>query len=428
MFNRMKWLLVIVIVLLMAACGSKSGKKGDGNIDTTPVTLKYYNYGMLTDELFEQFFITPVKAKYPHITLEMVNRSALPPAELAVGGNELDIISGWGSLFYQFGDFDLLVDLNPMVKKNNIDLNRFDKENLDGVKIGSELVKPGSFLGLPFGYNYYATFYNKNIFDKFGVDYPKDGMTWEDAIALATRLSRKEGDIIYKGLDPEGIEKVGSSLSLSFIEPIKEVATMDNEGWRRVFELVKRIHDIPNNDFSITSHGGTVNRFVKDQNVAMLAAPEVVQSLGEAPFDWDIAEYPSFPEQMHVSGMIQTMVLSLSKTSKYPEQTMLVLKTAISDEVQMALSKSGIMLSPMKNEQIQKGFAQEHPLLKNKNIEAILKTKPAPLVTHSRLGNGRSILEKYYKQYVAGEVDLNTALRLAQEEAESYIAEEKAKR
>jgi multiple sugar transport system substrate-binding protein len=418
----------MTVVLLAGGCSSASkpaNKQDETKMSTEPVTLKLYNYGALTPEVIDQMFVKPVKQKYPHITLEVVKLSDMPIANIAVSGNEMDIITGWGSLLDQFGNYKLLTDLNPYIQKHKIDLSRFEKSNLEGIRLQSDTIAKGSLMALPFGYNYYATFYNKDIFDKFGVAYPSDGMTWDQAIELGKKLTRMEGGVQYKGLDPEGIEKVGNSLSIPYVDPVTFKAAVNTDGWKKVFELTKRIHDIPGNDFQITSHGNTVKRFVKDKNVAMLAAPEVLNSMADADFDWNVAEYPSFPERPHISGVVQTFVLQIASNSKHPEQSMQVIQLATSDEVQTALSRSGIMLSTLQNEAINKNFGADHPLLKNKHIESILKTKPAPYVVQTRFTKARGILEAKYKDYAAGKKDVNTALREANEEIDAYIATEK---
>ncbi|MDF2717711.1 MAG: hypothetical protein K0R28_4636, partial [Paenibacillus sp.] len=115
----------------------------------------------------------------------------------------------------------------------------------------------------------------------------------------------------------------------------------------------------------------------------------------------------------------------IASNSKHPEQSMQVIQLATSDEVQTALSRSGIMLSTLQNEAINKNFGADHPLLKNKHIESILKTKPAPYVVQTRFTKARGILEAKYKDYAAGKKDVNTALREANEEIDAYIATEK---
>jgi multiple sugar transport system substrate-binding protein len=41
---------------------------------------------------------------------------------------------------------------------------------------------------------------NKDIFNKFGVDYPQDEMAWSQTLDLAKKLTRTEGGIRYIGV------------------------------------------------------------------------------------------------------------------------------------------------------------------------------------------------------------------------------------
>lgn len=49
---------------------------------------------------------------------------------------------------------------------------------------------------LPGQNNIQVLFYNKDLFDRFGVAYPRDGMTWGEMLDLSSRITRKEGDEI----------------------------------------------------------------------------------------------------------------------------------------------------------------------------------------------------------------------------------------
>lgn len=44
-----------------------------------------------------------------------------------------------------------------------------------------------------------AVFYNKDLFDKFGIDYPTDNMTWDEMYELSKNMTRSDGDIQYYG-------------------------------------------------------------------------------------------------------------------------------------------------------------------------------------------------------------------------------------
>ena len=44
--------------------------------------------------------------------------------------------------------------------------------------------------GFPLSLQINVLFYNKNIFDGFGVSYPQDAMTWDEFIETAKRVTR----------------------------------------------------------------------------------------------------------------------------------------------------------------------------------------------------------------------------------------------
>jgi len=411
----------LTLAALLASCSSPGGAPKQPIAEAPPVTLKIYMWdAIFQEDVFQKLIAEPVKKKYPNITLQQVVRgpNTQPESIVTSDDNAVDIIMAWNDVLFQFQDLKLLGDMTPEVKKAGLDLGRFDAQVLDGMRDGD---KKEILYGLPFAQDFYALFYNKDLFDKFGVAYPKDGMTWEDAIELAKKLTREDGGVQYKGLDPEGPEKLGNSLSLPFVDPKTQKAALDTAGWRNVFDTLKQIYGIPGNQNTISNHAGTVNRFAKDKNVAMYASHGVVSALAQSDVNWDIAQYPSFKERLNVYGMVKAYALCITTTSKHREQAMQTLQVMTSDEVQLAYTKSTAMLSGLNNPEMNKQFGADLPLLKGKHIEGIFKSKPAPFVAQSPFsGKARAALEAKFKDVAAGK-DINTALREAQEEATKQI-------
>jgi ABC-type glycerol-3-phosphate transport system substrate-binding protein len=92
-------------------------------------------------------------------------------------------------------------DLQPLAKKHGFDFNKFDTKLVDSIKSYSD---QGQIYYLPYNTLAFALMYNKDIFDKFGVPYPKDNMTWDEAIELGKKLTRTEAGVNYIGLRPPG--------------------------------------------------------------------------------------------------------------------------------------------------------------------------------------------------------------------------------
>jgi multiple sugar transport system substrate-binding protein len=63
-----------------------------------------------------------------------------------------------------------------------------------------ELRYEGNYYALPYMMNIYCIFYNKTMFDKVGVPYPSDDMTWEEYADLCEKMTFGEGaEKVYGG-------------------------------------------------------------------------------------------------------------------------------------------------------------------------------------------------------------------------------------
>ena len=59
----------------------------------------------------------------------------------------------------------------------------------------------GRLIGLTGNGGIYGLFYNKEVFDLFGVPYPTDNMTWDDIIDLAKKTTGTRDGNQYVGLE-----------------------------------------------------------------------------------------------------------------------------------------------------------------------------------------------------------------------------------
>src|SRR5690606_18356610 len=94
-------------------------------------------------------------------------------------------------------NYGLQMDIEPLIKEYNIDLNRFSPEFLEM----NRKLDDGKIIGLPLQDSATQIYYNRAIFDKFGLDYPPhDRWTWDEMYDLANRVTRMDGDKHYYGV------------------------------------------------------------------------------------------------------------------------------------------------------------------------------------------------------------------------------------
>jgi multiple sugar transport system substrate-binding protein len=430
-------LFSLVTAIVLAGCGSGGSAGAGGGADkpnddngkkrtassfsTDPVTL---NILASTTELdFDKMLIEPVKRKYPFITLNIIQKGkGNSIQELIASGQVPDLITDWTGGVSNKKQFDLFFDLTPLIKSHNLDLGRFQANTLDAIRAVAD---NNELYGLPFNSQLFLLLYNKDIFDKFGVPYPKDGMTWNETVELAKRLTRQDGGTQYRGLDPDGVERVALSLSQNIVDGKTDQPKVNNDQWKRVFELGKRMFSIPGNGMTKSPF----NDFAVDRRLAMLATYNRFAQFkepSETGLNWDVAQYPSFEGKPNTYGLSNPWMMLITKTSEHKDQAMQVLEVLTSDEVQLVNAREAAKLSPLKNPEMQKQFGADVPYLKGKHLEGIFKSQPAPAPAYSDFySKGRSIVVKEFKEYLAGKKDVNTALRDAEESINQVIRDSK---
>jgi multiple sugar transport system substrate-binding protein len=383
----------------------------------------------LTDDDFKNLLQIPLKNKYPHITLEMMRPGkGQQMADLITAGQIPDLMYGNLPLIKSYSqEFQVIADLTPFIKRFNMDLSRFEPLLVETVQ---ELSGEGAMFSIPFSQNSFGLWYNKNIFDKFGVEYPKDGMFWEDAISLAVKLTRKDGGTQYRGLDifNQNIGKFGASLSINWVDPNTERAVVP-EKWGEVFRLAMAVYNIPGNKPEKLAPN-VMNAFFNEQILAM--APSfsnaMIGRMSEAEsigLHWDVAQPPSFKEAPNTGYRLDVHQFFVSNATKYKDQAFQVIEYATSDEIQLMASKTG-KLPALVNSNIRKQYAADLPYVKGKNIQSLFKSNSARLPYDSKYNDiVDNAVNQAFEEVFAGKADINTALRQAEENANKKIKEEK---
>ncbi|TMV47738.1 extracellular solute-binding protein [Paenibacillus mesophilus] len=418
-------LIVVLIAVILSGCGKSAGPvspSGDENkpIVAEPVTLTLY---MPAAFPIQEYIVSAVKKKYPHITLQPVVRGAGKlPQELVSAGSFPDLIYQSTPWYAELLDLNLLHDLNELVKKNKLDLAKLDPLALDAIKMWGA---KGELYALPFYRNFGVLYYNKDLFDKFGVSYPKDGMTWEEAAELARKVTRTDGGTEYRGLDASGTYEGVSQMSANFVNEAGK-ANLQAESFVAALNNLKTIYGIPGN-----KRGKNMQDFYKG-TVAMSAFWNVLGNFEDmykkgTPMNWDMVAMPTYKQAPGRSYQVDSHNLSISTLSKHKEAAFQVIAYLTSKEVQAEIVKDGYV-SALTDPELEKTFGSNMQSLKGKNIQAIFKLKSAPLYKVTKYDpTAQEFLEKALNEVLTDGKDVNTALREANEKANQKIETVKVK-
>jgi len=286
--------------------------------------------------------------------------------------------------------------------------------------------------------NIQVLFYNKDLFDRFGVEYPRDGMTWDEMLSLSKKLTRKEGDKLYFGFSNQGALQVMkmNPMSLVKVDPAtNKVAINQDPRWKTMLELffVAPYHgsDVFQEYFKNNSAPPGFTQFYKDQSTAMTTY--IASLLGQAyidsflsGFNWDIVSHPTLPGLPNIGTQPDPIYIGMTKLTRNKDATMAVIKYLVSDEYQTMMARQANM-TVLKDPEIQKQTGADIQRSGvGKNYAALYKNQfapMAPIVPKVDL-NVTADLTRFANRLAKGEIDVNTMLRQAEEEIQKRIDEE----
>jgi multiple sugar transport system substrate-binding protein len=419
------FILVCVLILpLLSACaqtvpsgGNHSAGTNPQNGKNEPVKLLVYsvfaNYP--TDDDFRKLFAEPVKQKYPHIDLELKRKGKDDTLESVLMSNpQPDLVIDSFVNMTGTKQAGVFTDLNPFVKKYNFDLKRIDPNVIELIKNYSN---DGELYAIPFFMNFTVLWYNRDIFDKFGVPYPKDDSLWSDIVDLARKVTKVEGGVQYRGLDAGGITQLAWPLGVGYVD--RKTSAPMIEQWKPAYEMLQTVISIPGN-FPAGSKWRDLDAFIKSKTVAMLNEGNIIQSLVDSGWNgWDLVTTPQYPDHRGTSGAQGGRALIINRTSAHKDDAFRVIETVLTDAVQTELVKSG-QLSPLIDRKLLSSFGVNIPALQGKNIEAIFKLPTGYRPISDYDGDVSAIVLKRADDLVAGK-DINTVIRETKEEMEQVI-------
>ncbi|MCJ7842109.1 extracellular solute-binding protein [Lederbergia sp. NSJ-179] len=433
-----KWILigtVFLLILFSIACSKTSDNSNTHSLDSDEINNAEYNGEDVTltmmlpvdEETFETRFKTQVEKQFPNIELELIGEPIKSEGlqELIATGEIPDLIWAPGN-FEVLHELDLLESLDPYVSRFNFDLGIF-QEGLVDLARSLDPTEEGQLYGMPLENMPKAMFFNKDIFDLFGVHYPKNGITWEQTLDLARKLTQEQNGVQYKGLSM-GIHSFAySQLSIKGSDPeTGEVLFPADPGITKFFELLNNYRNIP----EMINPDGEYN-FTSEQNLSMTIGqiqwlPLFSQVEG---FNFDMVTMPTWSDLPNVGPATPPMLLSINKHSDNKAAAWAVIEFLSSEKAQMHLSKIGHPPT-IANEEVIEQFGANiiGETEKTYNLSPIFNMKKAKLHPYSKYGpnpefNENDFIHQEATEFLKSDKDSQSFIREMGERYEIIVKE-----
>lgn len=264
--------------------------------------------------------------QHPNMDVETVNSPPYDPQkdrvaqfEEMIERDKPDVVYLTMDIYRELAVKGKLLPLESLIDKDNYSLTGFREGVVDTLRSAGG----GKLYGLAPEYRTEALYYNKSLFDKYGIPYPTDKMGWEDVFRLAQRFPAEgEGDSRVYGLvaasaSPYGAaEAAGWTLGLSMTSSDGGKMTADTAAWRTIWQFVADgvkkgwLYEMKPRTGSISGIDYYKRTPFLTGNAAMMtASPSIATDLIEAKkrynladFAWDIVTEPVDPAKPDLSS------------------------------------------------------------------------------------------------------------------------------
>lgn len=365
--KRMKMLSVfqamlgsISAVIALTGCLQKPSEPVVKQQPAEPVktTLKVAFYNQ---DQFKRNYGDILKKMMPDIefqvipTIQSTNNSIGITIELAkLLEQKPDLIVGYQ--LRELSSSGKAMELSPLIKQDGFDLNAFTDLALEQLRIMGD----GKLIGLSPVFNSTATFYNKELFDRFGVAYPTNNMSWQSMMELAKKFARNENGKQYYGIFTNHLP---FSLTQTYIRGIgadylsadRKKALYNSNSYRLAMEAAvdafkAGVIYLPPEKSEPADRKNTIlkNKFVAGEAAMAFHTPSLIDTIKLAEVEgiptvkWDVVTEPVDPNRPNISSFGASVqdTFAIYADSPHKNAAWNVIKTVMSKEMAAELAKT----------------------------------------------------------------------------------------
>lgn len=258
--NKQRWIILFLAIAVSLAAftawsvyssmpnwfGRLIGEKNSFEVinKDQPVLLKvvYPDEGLFMDKYGKAFIL-----RYPNVSFEVITaapgRNRLSILELGEAGEMLersqpDVLLLNPPAYARLASEGRLVQLDSWIKQDRFDLNSFDSKIVASLRQLAE----GNLYRLSPEVERMGLFFNRELFDTYGVPLPVSRMSWTEILQLAARFLSGSAERRIYGLGVSSpstpgqlIKHMGETNGLKFFDASNQKLTMQSDGWQAIW-------------------------------------------------------------------------------------------------------------------------------------------------------------------------------------------------
>lgn len=410
-------LLAGTVLVSTTACGG--GETSGKQKDTGNKVLRVLNWGNTEEEKIANEAIARFNENNPDVE---VKQTCVPVTSwsdfiqkwitMSTSGEAPDVINIGLEAVQMAVSNDLLMPLDEIVSEDQ-DLSKVKEEYapvlLDGFSVDDNLY------GLPNGTQTMVMYYNKTMFDEAGLEYPKDGWTWDEFYEDAKKLTKSDGSVYGFGLSSSYFQLTPwwSTNNTALVDENQNPALNS----KKMVESVEFLDKLVKEKVTPDPISSDVYTMFSSKQLAMVGAGRWVlntwQDAGLTNADFDCVQWPVNEKEGSVFG---GAAWCISKNTENKELSIELLKSLVSEETLKAVAAGGQQVPPTESLATDTEIMGTTP----DNIEGIWKavTVASPVAAPTYFGDLEQTTLRCMEEVFSGGKDVQQALDNAQKEVE----------
>jgi multiple sugar transport system substrate-binding protein len=387
-----------------------------------PVTITYFTFSAAPDHLEDLDQMVQIfEEAHPNIKIKVETAAwgeyFTKLQTLIAGGAAPDVFELNYENFVSFASKGVLLDLSAMAEADgDFDQTIFYPRAYNAFNFN------GLQLGLPATFSTVVLFYNKDLFDAAGLDYPAEDWTWDDAVAAATELTDADAGIwgLFSPVQFWEFYKKAAQNGCNFFNEDKTEATINTPECVETLETMISFineHQVMPSDAEMG--GISDGDMFKAGNLGMVVTGIwMFAAFEDAPFEWDIQVEPGMKEQ--ATHFFANAVSAFAAT-KHPEEAWQWIKFFTSSpEMARIRINSGWELAALDNPAFFEDYLQLSPPASRPAVFNSLKYSIVPPVIE-RQNEMQDIVNNLLDQVKLGQLTPQEALDQAKAQIEELL-------
>lgn len=418
--SRITALLAAAVMVTAAACSSGSDdppNNSGGNTDQPDeqVTITYTNFvanGGNEDNLAK--IVAAFEDENPNIKVEV---NTLPYSDYFTA-LQTDLVAGTQADVFDIeaANFRSYVESGVAAPLEGVNLDNYKASLIETYQ------QDGTQYALPSSFSTVVMFYNKDLFDQAGVDYPTSDWTWEDEMRAAEAIANKDTDIwgIYQPVTYNEYFKAVQQAGGDFLsEDGSQVAFDSPEGVRAAEWLVSKVGNVmPARGDSTTDSDSDL--FTTGRLAMWHTGIWMFNSVQEAvDFDWDVVVEPGLAQR--ASHLFSNAVM-VSAKSQHQEAATKWAEFYTSSQITVDTRlEADWELPPVADESsLSAYFDRGKPENRQAVFDSLDGVAAAPSIgdNQARMGD---IVTKYLEEAAAGRISAEEAVSRAAAEVQPLL-------